>query len=281
MDSKVNRTELEQLVQKIHRLELQHQQQEDKEAELREKTLTVGGWSQKVQARFFRTVYFILSAQYLFLFSLVYSLTYFTNVHLLLAENPLPLTIFCLLAATFVCFSFLGFHNLTLATIILSNLMVGLLVSWGLLYTEPTFLLYNLVILSIFSLVMALLNSQNHVPYYPAGIVFLVLLVFMYSTWHLVYLPYYEEAQENSWTAPGPRLERLAATLFTSTLCSVYILYFENYAKNVYKRHQTLQAALDLYLRTLFFIYIVSQIVHLWTQKCRRCRRAADIMEEE
>lgn len=274
--------ELQQLAAKVEFLEAQQRRQDDSEAELREKTLTIGGWPKKEQARFFRTVYFVLSTQYFFLFFVVYSLRHWVDLHALLAENFVPLSIFSLVALTFVCFAFLGFHDFALTTLIFSNVVVGLLVSWGLLYAEPTFLLYNLLILSAFSLVMALLNSQRQVPYYPAGMVFLVLFIFLVCTWHLVYLPYYESVEENgnSWATPGPRLEHLAATLFTSTLCSLYILYFENYAKNIYKRHQTMQAALELYFQTLFFIYILSQVVHLWTQKCRRCRRAADVMQD-
>ena len=193
-------------------------------------------------------------------------------------ENPVQLGLVLLLSLTTAGFFLCGFRRWTFLSLLASNLSVSLLVSLGVLYTDSTFLLESMLAVMLFAGLLGLLNLQRRFSYSSGVIVCLVFLLFLLSLWHFIYLPYHQAFfnTKTLWNSTGPAVERLIALIFTVALCCGYILYYEENAKSHYLLSEDIEAALYLYLHILFFIYIMAQIVHFWSVRCRRARRGMD-----
>ena len=193
-------------------------------------------------------------------------------------ENPAQLGMILLLTIIISSFFLCGFRRWKLLALVSINVSVSLLVSLGVIYTDSTFLLESMFVVLLFASALCLLNLQNKFSYSSGVMVCFVFLIFLVSLWHFLYLPYSDELSniQNMWGTAGPKIERLVALICTVSLCCGYILYYEEKAKSQYLLNEDLEAAIYLYIHVLFFIYVMLQIFHFWSVRCRRARRGME-----
>ena len=266
------------LQEDVSRLQKKQEEQEEKVAALKLRTQRVGQWGVTDRNAFFARMYAWFVCQFAATIGLVYT---WINVYPLkqtFEENPLQLGFVLLLSLSTAGFFLCGFRRWTLVAMLASNLSVSLLVSLGVLYTDSTFLLESMLAVMLFAAALGLLNLQTKFSYSSGVLLCLVFLLCLVSLWHFIYLPYQKTlfSMNTLWAPAAPAIERLIALILTVGLCCGYMLYYEERAKSQYLLPEATEASIHLYLQILFFIYVMAQLVHFWSVRCRRARRGMD-----
>lgn len=253
--------------------------QQDKETEaLRYKTQKVGQWDVAERNKFFVKMYSSFLFQFLSTIVLVFLWINIYPLKTIFRENPIPLSA-AIFSGMIISFFFLcGFRKWVFLSLISLNLTFSMLVGIGVLYADSTFLIECMGGVSVFSGFLIVLNIQKRFAYSTGVLICLIFLLFLMTVWHFIYLPYHSEfsSLNSIFDSTGVKVERLIALVSTVFLCCGYMLYFEQIVKTEYLIEEHVQASIHLYLHILFFIYLIFQLLHLWSVRCRRCRRGAD-----
>lgn len=259
---------------------LKHEsKQNERETEvLRRKTQRVGQWEIPDRNRFFAKMYLSFVAQFAATMALVFAWVSVYQLKQKFREDPLPLSAAIFIGGLISCFFLCGFRRWVVISLVSINVTFSLLVGVGVLYTDSTFLLECMGAVTIFALMLVLLNTQQKWAYSTGVLVCLVFLLFLMSLWHFIYVPYHSAftSLNSVFDTVGFRVERLVALVVTVFMCCGYMIFFEEEVKRNYLLDQHLQASVQLYLRLLVFIYALTQLLHFWSVRCRRCRRGAD-----
>jgi hypothetical protein len=251
--------------------------------DLRLKTQRVGQYDLPQRNAYFFWFYTYFILQFLFTMALVYAWINVYNLQHSFKVNPIPLLFALVVTLTIAGCFFCNFKSWTLLSVVSINLCFSLLVSLGVVYSDSTFLLECMGLIALYSFLLMLLNAQHKCLYSPGVIIVLTLLGTLLAIWYFVYMPATQEFSNvaNVLDTPGYRLERLLGLIFTVFVCCIYILHFEQQVQEQYLLQTELEASVHLYVHTLFFIYVLAQIVHLWTVRLRRCRRGVSAGMEE
>jgi len=260
----------------INKLKAQLQLLERNTKSIQEKTQFLGQYDLDVRRRFLCLMYVWFSLQFLFSGILIWLWIYHFNLQEVFVNNPILVGWSLVLVTVILLFYFFGFHSWNMLTLFLTNVLFSVLVSTGMIYSDSTFLLECMIGIWCFAVFLIILNAQQKVSYSPGIIVCIIVLVFLISTWHFVYEPHRNTLYSvRSFLGTGYHIERLFFLIFTIAACCAYILVYEEEVKKQYLIDQHVTASIYLYIRILFFVYVLGQLLHWWSIKLRRCRRGA------
>ena len=264
--------------EEISLLKEDSERQEKETSVLRHKTQRVGQWEIAERNFFFVRMYLSFCFQFVFTMALVFAWVWVYKIKEEFREDPLPLSVAILVGSLISCFFLCGFRRWTLLSLVSINLTFSLLVGIGVLYTDSTFLLECMGAVAIFAALLVVLNSQQKWAYSTGVLVCLMFMLFLMTLWHFVYVPYHAEftSLNSVFDTVGLKVERLVALVVTVFACCGYMIYFEEGVKKNYLINEHLHASIHLYLHILIFIYVLAQLLHFWSLRCRRCRRGAD-----
>ena len=268
----------ETVQEELSLLKKDSERQERETSVLRHKTQRVGQWEIADRNRFFVRMYLSFCFQFVSTMALVFAWVWVYKIKDEFRRDPLPLSMAIFVGFLISCFFLCGFRRWTVLSLLAINVTFSLLVGIGVLYTDSTFLLECMGAVAIFAGLLVALNSQQKWAYSTGVLVCLIFLLFLMSLWHFVYVPYHTEftSLNSIFDTVGLKVERLVALVVTVFACCGYMIYFEEEVKRNYLINEHLHASIHLYLHILIFIYVLAQLLHFWSLRCRRCRRGAD-----